>query len=390
MLVDANDLLLGLCDSLDYVQNVLFPDSKGHSKRVAYISLAIAKKLKLSDMELFDLATIALLHDNGVASSEFIEQIPEEGIFYRSNRFFKLVEENPKHQSCGENNIKEYPFLTTKCKNVIKYHHENYNGTGTYGIKGDKIPLFAQIIRLADLIDWEFELEKLIKEPEIKSIIEYIEKNINILFSEELARIMAIIAKDKSFWIEVKSNNVVKNIKKLMPNMKHDMSYQKLREITKGFSSIIDGRNEGKHSQNLSKHIEVMGRFYGKSEEEIFKMMIASDLHDLGKLAIRSRIPRGMSIQASVHSGYTRMFLSEIKGLEEIVGLSTIPHEEVIHIKNENLFKSASFEERLLVAVDVFEGLRESVPNYIDEYKKLIKEGKVDSDIGNNILFLNR
>lgn len=390
MLVDANDLLLGLCDSLDYVQNVLFPDSKGHSKRVAYISLAIAKKLKLSDMELFDLATIALLHDNGVASSEFIEQIPEEGIFYRSNRFFKLVEENPKHQSCGENNIKEYPFLTTKCKNVIKYHHENYNGTGTYGIKGDKIPLFAQIIRLADLIDWEFELEKLIKELEIKSIIEYIEKNINILFSEELARIMAILAKDKSFWIEVKSNNVVKNIKKLMPNMKHDMSYQKLREITKGFSSIIDGRNEGKHSQNLSKHIEVMGRFYGKSEEEIFKMMIASDLHDLGKLAIRSRIPRGMSIQTSVHSGYTRMFLSEIKGLEEIVGLSTIPHEEVIHIKNENLFKRASFEERLLVAVDVFEGLRESIPNYIDEYKKLIKEGKVDSDIGNNILFLNR
>lgn len=39
-----------------------------------------------------------------------------------------------------EKNVKNFPFLTDH-KNIIKYHHENYDGSGFFGLKGDEIPL---------------------------------------------------------------------------------------------------------------------------------------------------------------------------------------------------------------------------------------------------------
>jgi HD-GYP domain-containing protein (c-di-GMP phosphodiesterase class II) len=38
--------------------------------------------------------------------------------------------------------------------NIILYHHEHYDGTGyPVGLKGDKIPLEARIVNVADIFD---------------------------------------------------------------------------------------------------------------------------------------------------------------------------------------------------------------------------------------------
>ncbi len=39
-------------------------------------------------------------------------------------------------------------------RDIALYHHEHYDGTGyPYGLKGEEIPLEAQIVALADLFD---------------------------------------------------------------------------------------------------------------------------------------------------------------------------------------------------------------------------------------------
>ena len=59
-----------------------------------------------------------------------------------------------------EHPIKSYEMLkkdATVSENVlssIKYHHENFDGTGyPYQLKGEEIPLYARMIRIADSFD---------------------------------------------------------------------------------------------------------------------------------------------------------------------------------------------------------------------------------------------
>ncbi len=70
------------------------------------------------------------------------------------------MEMMPAHCEEGEKNLESFPLYQER-KNVILYHHENYDGTGLFKISGDDIPLFAQIIQLADSIDMNFNLSKL-------------------------------------------------------------------------------------------------------------------------------------------------------------------------------------------------------------------------------------
>ena len=36
---------------------------------------------------------------------------------------------------------------------IARYHHENYDGSGYYGLKGDEIPLSARIFSIGDIYD---------------------------------------------------------------------------------------------------------------------------------------------------------------------------------------------------------------------------------------------
>ena len=52
----------------------------------------------------------------------------------------------------GEENISALPFHTN-VENIILYHHENADGSGSFGKTWQEIPLGARIIRLCDLLD---------------------------------------------------------------------------------------------------------------------------------------------------------------------------------------------------------------------------------------------
>src|SRR5574344_1541910 len=153
MKVNLNQILFALSDALDFVEIDILGASINHSKRVAYISLRLANLFELNNKEKFDICSFAILHDNGLCEEVLIDTLEGNK---KSNH--NILEQYTIHCQIGEDNVKDFPFQTDH-KNIIKYHHENYDGSGVYGLKGDEIPLIAQIIALADTVDNLFHFE---------------------------------------------------------------------------------------------------------------------------------------------------------------------------------------------------------------------------------------
>lgn len=118
----------------------------GHSKRVAKYAVAIGAQLGLSRHELVNLKLAAYLHDIGMIST------PDNLM----NKRAVLDEEEKRrlmdHVFVGEEMISGVKRLNHLMP-AVKYHHEHYDGTGFFGLRGEKIPLMARVVAVADAFD---------------------------------------------------------------------------------------------------------------------------------------------------------------------------------------------------------------------------------------------
>jgi len=142
-----------LKDSLYSVVNVLAntiekrdPYSTGHSKRVAKFALAIGKQLGMAREELINIKLAAILHDVGMIAVS-------DGILRKKSRLLEdEKEEVMKHVTIGAELLSDIKPLRNIVP-AVKYHHENYDGSGYFGLEGENIPLIARIIAVADSFD---------------------------------------------------------------------------------------------------------------------------------------------------------------------------------------------------------------------------------------------
>lgn len=123
------------------------PYTKGHSERVAQLSVALAQDLHLSDRDIENIEYTALLHDIGKIGID--DRILGKSSKL-SNEEFKKIKEHP---IVGANIIEPVDFLKNSYE-AIYHHHERYNGGGyPDGLKAKDIPLCARIIAVADAYD---------------------------------------------------------------------------------------------------------------------------------------------------------------------------------------------------------------------------------------------
>lgn len=123
------------------------PYTKGHSERVAEISLALAQELNLSDKDIENIEYTALLHDIGKIG--IADNILGKNSSLTNKEFAKIKE----HTVMGAKIIEPVDFLKNSYE-AIYHHHERYNGKGyPDGIKSEDIPLSARIIAVADAYD---------------------------------------------------------------------------------------------------------------------------------------------------------------------------------------------------------------------------------------------
>src|SRR5512143_3667103 len=123
------------------------PYTMGHSTRVARMSCALGRRLGMDEAELSVLERAAIFHDIGKI------QTPDD-VLLKGERLSRAEEEQMKsHPADGTEILRMAPFLQRYIP-VVRAHHEWFNGEGyPDGIKGDEIPLHAQLIALADAFD---------------------------------------------------------------------------------------------------------------------------------------------------------------------------------------------------------------------------------------------
>lgn len=118
-----------------------------HSEHVAKLSSVIADELGFSKIRKDKLQHAAIMHDIGkIGVNEQI--LRKEGLLNK-----KEHDEMRKHPEIGARIVNAVPFLEDTVE-VILYHHERFDGTGyPEGLRGDKIPLTARIVAIADTVD---------------------------------------------------------------------------------------------------------------------------------------------------------------------------------------------------------------------------------------------
>ncbi len=139
-----NSTLLTLVNALDARDT----ETEGHSERVTYYTLELAKNMGIKDEKfLKTLKIAALLHDIGKIG------IPDEIL----RKPGKLSEEEwqimKQHPMLGYKILKNIKQLNDVAE-IVLHHHERFDGTGyPVGLRGEEIPLGSRIFSVADTID---------------------------------------------------------------------------------------------------------------------------------------------------------------------------------------------------------------------------------------------
>ena len=162
------------------------PYTKGHSERVAEMSIALAQELNLSDRDIENIEYTALLHDIGKIG--IADSILGKKGSLTSQEFDKIKE----HTIMGAKIIEPVDFLKNSYR-AIYHHHEKYNGEGyPDGIKSEDIPILARIIAVADAYDAmssdrpyrkKLDKDKILKELKEQSGKQFDPKVVKVLIS---------------------------------------------------------------------------------------------------------------------------------------------------------------------------------------------------------------
>lgn len=120
--------------------------TRGHCDRVVEYSLALGKRMGLSSETMIHLEHGAMLHDCGKIG------VPEATLNFPGKLDDDQMNVIRKHPDWGE--VARAAGMDQITVNVVLYHHEHFNGNGyPTGLAGDKIPLEARIVAVADVYD---------------------------------------------------------------------------------------------------------------------------------------------------------------------------------------------------------------------------------------------
>jgi putative nucleotidyltransferase with HDIG domain len=168
------------------------PYTAGHSIRVAEYTEKIARKLRLNEYDVDILTNLANLHDIGKVQID-LSILNKPGKYDDANWV-----EMKKHPEVGYEIVKEIVFLKNYAKAIL-YHHEKIDGSGyPHGIKGDKIPLFAKILTVADAYDAMTSNRPYKKALTQKKAIKELERCADKDFDRKISGIMIEIIKEEN------------------------------------------------------------------------------------------------------------------------------------------------------------------------------------------------
>jgi HD-GYP domain-containing protein (c-di-GMP phosphodiesterase class II) len=145
--IERHNLFLDFVESVATSVDLKDRYTHGHSKRVAEHSAGVAAELGFSRPEIKLVALAARLHDVGKIGT------PDLLLRKRGRLTQQEFEVIKSHATNAERLFSGRPGWQTLVPG-IRHHHERFNSTGyPDGLRGDRIPITARIIAVADAFD---------------------------------------------------------------------------------------------------------------------------------------------------------------------------------------------------------------------------------------------
>lgn len=290
--------------------------TRGHSKRVAEISVAIAKELGMSQEEIANLKSIALLHDIGKIG------IPDTVL----NKPGKLTDDEyelmKQHTVIGADILKDIKMFQG-IETGARFHHEKYDGTGyPERISGENIPLIARIIAVADAFDAMTSNRVYRKQLDINYVVEELKRCSGTQFDPKIAEALVRMIEEK----------------RLEPG--ESEQEESVSELAKIWTRVMQ-KDEEKYKAAFDELTGLLLRAYG--EEKIVSLikerpgaLIFCDMDNLKTINDRfghKSGDRALKILGSVIGGYGEKGVAcRVGGDEFLLYLDDVNESKVIEV----------------------------------------------------------
>ena len=360
MKIDLNGMLYALSYALDCVEGELTGIKPGHGKWVAYFCVCMGKEYGMTQEQLFDLASCAVLHDN--ALTQYLSE--ERGEAVSDGRTAG------KHCIFGEENMKDFPFYTD-VRGVILYHHENADGSGFFKKKAEETPLMAQMIHLADLLDVSCRIHEVSAE-RWQSAERFLASGRDRLFDGSLVELF-FRSVQKEQYLALAGRQIDGLLSGELPGKPKEYPFYQVQSMLKVFGKIVDykSRFTRNHSEQIAEKLMRVAEAYGYGQETKERLYVAGMLHDIGKMAIHNdvlekpdRLTEDEFVYMQNHAWYTYVILSQISGFEDITRWASRHHEKLNGKGYPFGLKAGQLDEkeRLLACIDIYQALGEDRP----------------------------
>jgi putative nucleotidyltransferase with HDIG domain len=159
------------------------PYARGHSSRVTVFSRAMAKRIGVENEQLRVLRLGALLHDVGKLS------VPPGVLLKNGPLTEDEFEQVRRHPAAGVRMLRSLGAPREILPSVL-HHHERWDGTGyPRGRAGERIPLEARILSVADSFDAMTSIRPYRTPRQVHDAIEELERCAGSQFDPELVAV---------------------------------------------------------------------------------------------------------------------------------------------------------------------------------------------------------
>ncbi|GHU08678.1 HD family phosphohydrolase [Spirochaetia bacterium] len=389
-----DQLIKAITEALDVVEGELLGASTHHGKRVATLTAAMGRRFGMDTDELTALTACALLHDNALTeyiSSEDKMENPGNLEGQKSNLYL--------HCKFGQRNMDTLASsFKADIRDLVLYHHENPSGMGPFQKRAGEIPLGAELIQIADLLDVGSHLQR-IQSEKLDAIHGMITEKRGVIFSGRAAEAMLSVL-DEQMLQSLRDDRILETAETFIPPWTVDVEDQLVLNIGILVTRIIDYKSvfTHRHSTQIANKAWFMACHYGYGQSLQCEIYLASALHDIGKLTIPEAIlekPGKLNdeefriIKSHVRATYD--FLKDINGFEEICAWASSHHER-LDGKGYPFGKKArelDFISRLIGCIDIYQAVSEERPYHaardhkttIGILHEIAAEGAIDKEI---------
>ena len=168
------EAMASLCEKID-------PYTAGHQRRVARLACAIAKKMGLSDEQVYGIRVIGVVHDIGKMALPD-EILSKPGVLNAEE--LSIVQTHPQVAYDVLKNL-EFPWPVAQ---TVLQHHERVDGSGYPNkLAGEDIILEPRILCVADVVESMVSHRPYRPAPGLEKAMEEIELNSGVLYDPMVA-----------------------------------------------------------------------------------------------------------------------------------------------------------------------------------------------------------